>query len=208
MKSIKHLLLFGLAFVLVLNSCTLDKRLYRSGYNVEWFNSKIKPDVKTARVEIKNVDENKTLGKELAEAVPIPVETSTTQGEAENTITASVDNNSTIILSHQTVSFNKASSTAKDISFAEAKVIEKQAVKQAKAEKAKSPSGGGGKTWIAALLLCIFLGGIGIHRFYLGYTWQGVVQLLTLGGCGVWALIDLIRIITRDLKPKDGDYTD
>lgn len=65
---------------------------------------------------------------------------------------------------------------------------------------------GGGKSQVTALLLVIFLGGLGIHRFYLGYTWQGIVQLLTLGGLGIWALIDLIRIITGDLKPKDGEY--
>lgn len=72
----------------------------------------------------------------------------------------------------------------------------------------ESPSimAGGGKSQLIALLLVIFVGGLGIHRFYLGYTWQGVVQLLTLGGCGIWALIDLIRIITGDLKPKDGEY--
>jgi TM2 domain len=66
--------------------------------------------------------------------------------------------------------------------------------------------GSGGKSQLIALLLCIFVGFIGVHRFYLGYIWQGVVQLLTLGGLGIWTLIDLIRIITGDLKPKDGDY--
>lgn len=64
----------------------------------------------------------------------------------------------------------------------------------------------GGKSQIIALVLAALVGGLGIHRFYLGYTWQGVVQLLTLGGCGVWALIDLIRIITGDLQPKGGSY--
>ncbi len=64
----------------------------------------------------------------------------------------------------------------------------------------------GGKNQLVALLLAIFVGGLGIHRFYLGYTWQGVVQLLTLGGCGIWSLIDLIRIITGDLGPKNGPY--
>ncbi len=63
-----------------------------------------------------------------------------------------------------------------------------------------------GKSQLIALLLVLFVGGLGIHRFYLGYTWQGVVQLLTLGGLGIWALIDLIRIITGDLQPKDGSY--
>lgn len=66
---------------------------------------------------------------------------------------------------------------------------------------------GGDKSQLVALLLVLFVGGIGIHRFYLGYTWQGVVQLLTFGGCGVWSLIDLIRIITGDLTPKDGSYS-
>jgi|JI6StandDraft_1071083.scaffolds.fasta_scaffold28188_2 hypothetical protein len=64
----------------------------------------------------------------------------------------------------------------------------------------------GGKSQLIALLLVVLVGGLGIHRFYLGYTWQGIVQLLTLGGCGIWALIDLIRIITGDLTPKDGPY--
>lgn len=65
-----------------------------------------------------------------------------------------------------------------------------------------------GKSQLIALILCIAVGALGIHRFYLGYIWQGVVQLLTLGGCGIWTLIDLIMIITGDLKPKNGDYTE
>jgi hypothetical protein len=64
-----------------------------------------------------------------------------------------------------------------------------------------------GKSQVTALLLALLVGGIGIHRFYLGYTWQGVVQLLTLGGLGIWSLIDLIRIITGDLEPKNESYS-
>jgi hypothetical protein len=63
-----------------------------------------------------------------------------------------------------------------------------------------------GKSQLIALILVLLVGGLGIHRFYLGYTWQGVVQLLTGGGCGIWALIDLVRIITGNLQPKDGPY--
>ena len=48
------------------------------------------------------------------------------------------------------------------------------------------------------------LGHFGVDRFYLGYTWLGVVKLLTLGGCGVWWLIDLILIATRKLAASDG----
>lgn len=73
------------------------------------------------------------------------------------------------------------------------------------AENGKS-SGDGNKSQLVAALLCFFLGGLGIHRFYLGYTWQGIVQILTLGGLGIWVLIDFIRILLGTLKPKDGEY--
>lgn len=62
------------------------------------------------------------------------------------------------------------------------------------------------KSQLLALLLCIFVGTLGIHRFYLGYIGIGIIQLLTLGGFGIWTLIDLIRLIIGSLKPKHGDY--
>ena len=87
------------------------------------------------------------------------------------------------------------------------KLTLKKAWQLKKAMKASGTSGSG-KSQLVALLLCFFLGGLGIHRFYLGYIWQGVLQLLTLGGCGIWALIDLIRIIIGDLQPIDGSYSE
>lgn len=75
-----------------------------------------------------------------------------------------------------------------------------------KIEKVEGTKKAQEKSQIVALILGILIGGLGIHRFYLGYTWQGVVQLLTGGGCGIWALIDIIRIATGDLKPKGGEY--
>ena len=66
-------------------------------------------------------------------------------------------------------------------------------------------SAAGNKSKTTAILLCLFLGGIGVHRFYLGYTLFGVIQLLTLGGLGIWALIDLVRIITGDIKDSQGN---
>jgi peptidoglycan/LPS O-acetylase OafA/YrhL len=59
--------------------------------------------------------------------------------------------------------------------------------------------------WLTTLLLCFFLGGLGIHSFYTKKTGIGVAQLLTLGGCGIWALIDLIMIITEGFRDGNGN---
>ncbi len=60
------------------------------------------------------------------------------------------------------------------------------------------------KDWLAALLLSIFLGQLGVDRFYMGYIGLGVVKLLTAGGCGIWWLIDVILIATDGLKDAQG----
>ncbi|WP_233589192.1 TM2 domain-containing protein [Gynurincola endophyticus] len=72
--------------------------------------------------------------------------------------------------------------------------------------KAEKNMAGGGKSQLVAVLLCFFVGALGIHRFYMGYTTIGIIQLLTLGGCGVWALIDFIRLLIGDLQPANGPF--
>ena len=60
------------------------------------------------------------------------------------------------------------------------------------------------KDFLVALLLSIFVGGLGVDRFYMGYIGLGVLKLLTLGGCGIWWLIDLILIAMGNLNDADG----
>jgi len=60
--------------------------------------------------------------------------------------------------------------------------------------------------WALALSFLGLIGLAGLHRLYLGYTKEGIAQLLTFGGLGIWQIIDISRVFNRDLKPKAGDY--
>ena len=60
------------------------------------------------------------------------------------------------------------------------------------------------KGFVPALLLCLLFGCLGIHRFYVGKIGTGILMILTLGGLGIWALIDLIMIAVGSFKDKSG----
>ncbi|MBF0594851.1 MAG: TM2 domain-containing protein [Candidatus Omnitrophica bacterium] len=55
---------------------------------------------------------------------------------------------------------------------------------------------------LASLLLCLFLGWLGAHRFYTGKIGTGVLMLCTAGGLGVWVIVDLIFIICGIFRDK------
>ena len=64
------------------------------------------------------------------------------------------------------------------------------------------------KRMVPACLLCFFLGPLGAHRFYVGKSGTAILMILTLGGLGIWVLIDFIMILTGSFKDGEGKNLD
>ena len=60
------------------------------------------------------------------------------------------------------------------------------------------------KEWLTTVLLSWLVGTFGVDRFYLGYTGLGVAKLLTCGGLGIWAIIDLVLVLLRKVPDAQG----
>jgi RNA polymerase subunit RPABC4/transcription elongation factor Spt4 len=60
------------------------------------------------------------------------------------------------------------------------------------------------RTWLIVLLMCLFIGPLGLHRFYVGKIGTGILMILTAGGLGIWVIVDLVMIVTGNFTDKDG----
>jgi TM2 domain-containing membrane protein YozV len=191
------------AFALVLSACssnlTVAKRQYNKGWNISLGGGKAGQFERPTRLE-------RVAQAEVQPEVAPMQEPMALSEENAAVLVASVASTAQA----PSVAAKSAPTTAqKAVTKAAAKAVEKvQAAQSAPSEKkgSASTSGSGHSQWIALALVLLLPG---IHRFYLGYYLEGVLFILTAGGCGIWWIIDLVRILTGDLGPADGSgYTE
>ena len=195
-------LLFAMVAILV-SSCstnaTFSKRYHSRGFNIAWgggsdaSNKVVKqtPKKVMAKSDVTVVAQN-------TKSITVQSATST---EIATVAAASVN---TPVVSNTVIAHNEVA-IVKNHAQSSSHAVKSSIVnsKKAKIKPVSSVSNKGLSQeidWVA-FILCFFLGTFGIHRFYLGYPLIGVLQILTLGGLGIWALIDLVRIATGDLGP-------
>jgi TM2 domain-containing membrane protein YozV len=211
MKQIKRLSILALGLLFVSTSCSVEKRVHTAGYHIDWNSNNDRLHQKDVLIRDKDKGLN-TFGM-AEDVIAFEVKSSSFDGKTAFAKSNDFSNKTSVqeIFTTKSSSFRKKEKaiSAQNIEALKEQttsfIQENQSDKIADAAE-EEVSAANTKSQLIALLLVIFVGTLGIHRFYLGYTTIGIIQLLTGGGCGIWALIDLIRIITGDLKPKGGRY--
>lgn len=217
MKNKNLLKLTLICTIALISSCSIQKRTFNSGYHVEWrknlSSNNSNEKLETSEVDLiranNNIDENTNVNESIENENP-----------SSNNVALikdySIESEINLETNLKSESINQVNSlrTQKRIDneiTPSRKQTNLNAYKK-KSEKSKkvSGSGNGGKLQIVALILCILLGLIGVHRFYLGYNGLGILYLLTLGLFGIGWLIDIILlIIPNGLTPKGkNNYRD
>lgn len=200
-RSITHISLIAMAIVVFLSACSVERRHYRPGFH-------FKSEAKVPKPEVKKHDvapEPETaVVEDVVVAEDITVETTAPTTTSPDVVAVPEAKPTTIT--------HTAKAAAKPVTKAGDKSIALGIINK-KALKGQSPSGMMADK-IVSIILCIFLGWLGIHRFYLGYPVSAIIMIVlflasvvlggfVLGYLGyiaglllfVWILVDLIFLI-------------
>jgi len=185
------------------SNMTVAKRYHSRGFNIAWGGGKVveKQSTVKAKKQVATVvakqQNTATKSAEIVVVDEVVVVTPVVKFESDEVV--AIERNTTATVVAKSVKAVNSTDVSK-------KSVVVATAKNNQIKKAASQQDGPGKSQIVALVLCILVGVLGIHRFYLGYYMEGVLMLLTGGGCGIWWIIDMVRIVTGDLQPVDGTY--
>lgn len=224
----------GLAFTLValfLASCgsnaTFSKRYHNRGFNIAWGGGADASPSKPAPKKVKSPAVNETV---VAQELQIAESAQANFTTPLSPVTGATSADISVVPNH-VVNVQPVAHAAKTTEILDAALksvsqpsADSKLTTQSKAvlkKQKKAAASGPGKSQIVATILCILLGYLGIHSFYLGYTTHGILKLIlvvslilpiinifTFLAIMIWWLIDLIRVVTGDLQPADGEYTE
>jgi TM2 domain-containing membrane protein YozV len=218
---------FGLLMAMVailISSCstnaTYTKRYHSRGFNIAWGGGSdatpAKSVIRKARVEAEKsaIVESPVLEMKAEEIASYSAPLSSVSAVNPHAII-----NNPIALATK-VTQNARPGVTIEKKSVDTKVMVKTSTKVLKQKKAMVDPGQG-KSQIIALILFVLFGCLGIHRFYLGHLSSGLLMLLlcctlilpiinlfTGIALLVWWVLDLIKLVTGDLKPADGEYTE
>lgn len=218
---------FGIALTAValfLASCgsnaTFSKRYHNRGFNIAWGGgadaTPSKPVIRKARVE---AEKPAMLESPVVEMKAEEIASYSAPLSTVSAVNAHAIVNNPIVLATRATKNARPGVTIEKKSI-DTKVMVKTSTKVLKQKKSMVDPGQG-KSQIIALILFVLFGYLGIHRFYLGHRRSGLLMLLLC--CTlilpiinlftgivllVWWVLDLIKLVTGDLKPVDGEYTE
>lgn len=219
-KALKVTSFFTVALSVVLTSCSVEKRVHMSGYHIEWK----KGNHTVASAPAEEDAKSKITAPEKESNVKAMEAASIENANINEDMVASVDNSVYITRTPKINLKNVNRSEANNTALIDQSTVVKQktTVKKAVKKENKAAAGDGSKSKVLAAILAFFLGILGIHRFYLGYTGIGVIQLIMgivglalspiliglpiLGLLWIWVVVDFIRILLGNLAPKNGSY--